>query len=77
MEEVLRDIVAAALEVDRASIGPETSMESVESWDSLKHLEIVMAIEERFGIELEVDDIVEMVDFAGIERTVVKRTSGV
>ena len=45
-EEVCR-IIAAALEVKHVT--PEDSMDTVEGWDSLGTLNVLMALENRYG----------------------------
>lgn len=45
-EEVCR-IIAEALEVERVT--PEDSMNSVEGWDSLGTLNVLMALERKYG----------------------------
>ena len=42
------------------SIGEDTSPETIPTWDSLNHLDIVMALEFEFGISMEVEDVLEM-----------------
>jgi acyl carrier protein len=38
-------------------IGPETSAKDVEGWDSLNNLRILLQIEQRYGIDLALDEI--------------------
>ena len=40
-------------------IGPETTAKDVEGWDSLNHVRILLRIEQRYGIDLPLGDIVE------------------
>ena len=49
-EEKLKEIVADVLEVEPGAIGADFSMDSAEQWDSLRHLTLVLAIEDGFGI---------------------------
>ncbi len=51
-EQALRDVVATVLSVDPTSIGPDSSMDTVPSWDSLRHLTLVLALEEEFGVQI-------------------------
>jgi acyl carrier protein len=51
-EDKLKQIVANVLEVDPGSIGPDFSMDTVEQWDSLRHLTLVLAIEDELGISI-------------------------
>jgi acyl carrier protein len=51
-EDKLKRIVADVLELEPQGIGPDTSMDTVEQWDSLRHLTLVLAIEDEFGISV-------------------------
>jgi acyl carrier protein len=46
--QILRDV----LEDPDLAVQADTSATSVPGWDSMKHVRIVMAVEERFGIRL-------------------------
>ena len=50
--EKVRDIIAEQLEVDENSITPETNLMKDLEADSLDAVEIIMAIEDEFGIEI-------------------------
>lgn len=51
-ETALKQIVADVLEVDPAVIGADFSMDTVEQWDSLRHMTLVLSIEEGFDITI-------------------------
>lgn len=51
-EDKLKGVVADVLDVDPATIGPDFSMDTVEQWDSLRHMTLVLAIEEAFDISV-------------------------
>jgi acyl carrier protein len=36
---------------DDLTIGPETTSNDIEGWDSIKHIEIMIAIEQHFGVQ--------------------------
>ncbi len=44
-------IMANTLKVPAAAIGDDASTETILAWDSLRHINLVMAIEEEFGVE--------------------------
>ena len=48
----VRAIAADVFGVDEGTIHPESSAETVEGWDSIQHLNFVLALEERFGVQL-------------------------
>ncbi len=50
--EKVRDIIAEQLDVDKEQITPETNLMKDLEADSLDAVEIIMAIEDEFGIEI-------------------------
>lgn len=44
----------------------ETSMQNLPVWDSMRHLELMMAIESEFAIEFEILEIAELVSIEKI-----------
>ena len=63
IESRVRTILAELFELDPATIGPDTSTDTVEQWDSLQHLTVVLSVEEEFGIHLDDEQTVAMVTF--------------
>jgi acyl carrier protein len=55
-EQALHDVMATVLEVPAESIGPDTDMDTVPSWDSLRHLTLVLALEQEFGVQIPDED---------------------
>lgn len=43
-------------------------MQDLESWDSLKHMELIATLEEQLGIQLSFDEIVKMRSVSDIKR---------
>lgn len=66
IEERVRAILADVFGLETEAIGQETSAETVEGWDSLQQLTVVLALEEEFGIELDDEDTVTAVTFSSI-----------
>ena len=52
----LRAVISVVLNVDIGSIGPDSSRDTIESWDSLRHLNLILALEEEFGVTLPDED---------------------
>jgi acyl carrier protein len=73
VEQKLKEILSAILEVKKEDIDDSSSMESIETWDSLKHLEMMLAIEEQFNIVLSIEEVVEMINFKAIKTTLTAR----
>ena len=60
LESAVFRLAADILDVPLANLGPTSSPDSIESWDSIKQLELVLAIEQAFQVELSPDDLVSM-----------------
>lgn len=63
MIDNIKDIVADILAVDIDVIKNDTSPENLAVWDSLKQMNIVVALEEEFDITLADEDVIEMLNF--------------
>ena len=59
-EAVLRSTVAGVLGVSPDYINDESSMDTIDQWDSMKHLNLVLAIEEVFRVSLTEEQSLEM-----------------
>jgi acyl carrier protein len=55
-EDALKGVMAAMLGVDVATITPESSMDNIANWDSLRHMNLVLALEEEFGVTIPDED---------------------
>jgi acyl carrier protein len=64
-------IVATVLKIPVSSVTEETSPDTIDKWDSLAHLNLVMAIEIEFQISLSPEDAMEMLSVRLI-RTILK-----
>ena len=58
--ENIKEIFHAVLGVDKDLVNDSLSYQGYEKWDSLRHLQLVAAMEKRFKIELAIDDIIAM-----------------
>ena len=52
----LRDAMAATLKVSPDTITDTTKDKDVAAWDSLGHVNLMMTLEQTFGVFLEVED---------------------
>jgi acyl carrier protein len=64
--EGVQQAFASSFGVDPDKITAATVPEEVKKWDSLGHMTLVAALEERFGLQFEVDEIMEMATVAAI-----------
>lgn len=71
MDEKLQRILENVLEVD--SIDDAASSETVASWDSLRHLQLITAIEEEYGIQFEPEEMMELHTVSAIAAALARR----
>lgn len=55
------DTISKVLEVPVDEIELTSSPDTLASWDSLKHMNLILALEEEFGVMFDDDQIVNMV----------------
>lgn len=67
------DIVAQAFGIEPEAVKDDSGRENVEEWDSLGHMNLVMEIEEVYGVVLSTDDALEIVDVASLKRILLER----
>lgn len=75
-EEKLKGVVADVLEVDPAAIGPDFSMDTVEQWDSLRHMTLVLSIEEAFDITIPDEEAADITSWPLIRMVVAEQVEG-
>lgn len=66
LREEIRTYLSKCIGTDRFHITDESSLGCVPNWDSLKHMEVVLLIEEKYGIQPTPDNVVRMMSFQGI-----------
>jgi acyl carrier protein len=63
LENRIKNVMSAVFEIPAIKIGKESSPDNIESWDSLKHMNLVVALEEEFELEFMEDEILDMMNF--------------
>jgi acyl carrier protein len=51
------ELVAQTLKIPAHDLGPDSSMLNTPLWDSVEHMDICLAFEQRFGMALDMDAI--------------------
>ena len=58
--EAVVEIMSMLFGVDRDSLTLDSSMDTIEQWDSLQHINVIVDVEQRFGIFLSPDEVMEL-----------------
>ncbi len=70
IQEKIRETMAITFGIDKSDIDESSSMDSIENWDSIKHMNLVVSLEENFKIEFDDQEIVELLNFKLIDSIV-------
>lgn len=63
MDEKLKKVMATIFGVDVLMITEEASPESIETWDSLKQMNLILALEDEFDVVFSDEELVEMLNY--------------
>ena len=70
IDKKLEKILSETFETKKISL--KSSMEEIPEWDSLKHIQLIMAIEEGFNITIDFTDAIEMTSIPIIKGKILK-----
>ena len=62
-EDKLKQVLADVFGVDLRTINDTTSVDTVAEWDSLRHLNLVLALEQQFNIVLSGEQTVQILSY--------------
>lgn len=66
----IKQLVADTFGIDAGSVTEETGPDTVEAWESMSHLNLMLSLESRFGISIEPDEIPTLVSVRAIAEKV-------
>jgi len=66
LEDKVRATMADVLGLPFDAVGIDASIETVEGWDSMAHLNIIMSLEKDFGISISANDAISIVSLSKI-----------
>ncbi len=75
MVEEVRVLAAEVFQRAAESISADSSSETVEEWDSLHHLNLIIALETRYGITLDPLEAAELTSIRALAEAVLERRS--
>jgi acyl carrier protein len=69
LKERVFETVAQVMGVSADQIDERSSPDTIPNWDSLQHMNLILALEEKFGVQFTDDQIVELVTVGAILTT--------
>ena len=70
IDERLENLLKETFQIERIDL--ESSMDDIPEWDSFKHIELIIGLEQEFGINLEYTDTTEMTSIPIIKSKILK-----
>ena len=68
----LRAVIARVLRVPEGSIAADSGPHSIPQWDSAGHVNLVLALEQEFGLTFDEDEVVELVSVDAIAQALAR-----
>jgi acyl carrier protein len=72
LTEIFRDVFMK----DDLELNPELSAKDLPGWDSFKQIEIIIAVEEKYGIKFHTRDLDGLQNVGDLARTVIAKSGG-
>ena len=63
-EDTLKQVMATMLKVDVSVIDADSSMDNISNWDSLRHMNLILALEEEFKVVIPDEDAGNITSYA-------------
>ena len=60
MNEKVLETISEVLKVPQANLKPEMTIDQIDTWDSIKHMDLIVTLEEKFSIQFDGDEIADM-----------------
>jgi acyl carrier protein len=72
----IESVVADVLGLDKVTLSPDTTAESVEGWDSLAHIQIVVGLERAFGIRFNAAELIDYQNVGALADGIQRKLAG-
>ena len=59
MKDKIKNIICDILNIKKSALSENSGIETIKQWDSLKHMQIITAIEEEYKIQFSEEDLIK------------------
>lgn len=66
LTQKVQALLAEAIQVPQEMVTPELAFGDLPQWDSMGHMEVMMRLEEKFGVEINADTIAALISIPEI-----------
>ncbi len=71
--EQIDEVMAQVFNIKASDLNDDINMDNVAYWDSLRNMELIAALESKFGFELTFEEITEMITVGKVREIVSKK----
>ena len=72
IDERLKNIFSDVFNIPVKQISNDASPDNINNWDSIRHINFVIAIEEEFDIEFSDDVIIDLLNYKLIKQSIIE-----
>ena len=72
---ICRQVFQETFDDDQLSIGPDTTADDIEGWDSLTHIQLLVTIEKAFRIRFNTGEIAGLTNVGEMVELIARRTT--
>lgn len=69
LDERIKDVMADVFGIEAESINEDSSQDNIEQWDSIKTLDLIVSLEEEFGVSIPLEEVGNLTNFKYIKLT--------
>jgi acyl carrier protein len=69
IDEKIKEVMSSVFDMPVENIDDNSSPDTIENWDSLHQMNLIVALEEEFGVTFSEDDISSMLNYKLIKLT--------
>jgi len=66
MESRIKRVMGNVFNIDVDSVNNDSSPDNIRNWDSLKHMNLIVALEEEFEVEFDDEEIDDSMNYTSI-----------
>ena len=74
MDERIKKVMAGVFGIEASTIDEDSSPDSIENWDSLRHIRLIAALEDEFRVQFDESDLADLLNFKIIKNVVETET---
>lgn len=70
MPPTIEQLIATTLNIPIEQVRPDSDMTTLQNWDSLGHINLVLALEANYGVVVDEDAVIELTSVSAIREFV-------